>query len=90
MPLNDIEKIRQELLCTREAKYILDMPADIPIEFVADIDKIQKSMSASYLSEEELIDIAKTLRTSRLVKKFLMEKSQAYRIIEKRCTNLDI
>lgn len=73
MPLNDIEKIRQELLCTREAKYILDMPADIPIEFVADIDKIQKSMSASYLSEEELIDIAKTLRTSRLVKKFLME-----------------
>ena len=73
MPLNDIEKIKQELLCTREAKYILDMPADIPVEFVADIEQIQKSMSASYLSEEELIDIAKTLRTSRLVKKFLME-----------------
>lgn len=66
MPLDDIEKIKQELLCTREAKHILDMPADIPIEYVADIEQIQNSMSASYLSEEELIDIAKTLRTSRL------------------------
>lgn len=31
LPLDDIEKIKQELLCTREAKHILDMPADIPI-----------------------------------------------------------
>ncbi|MFQ8626709.1 MAG: hypothetical protein ACLSA2_09795 [Candidatus Gastranaerophilaceae bacterium] len=45
------------------------MPADIPVEFVLILNKF-KSMSASYLSEEELIDIAKTLRTSRLVKKF--------------------
>ncbi len=70
-PFDDINQIRQQLKLTREAKFILDLPADIPIEFVADIQKIQKSMTAGYLSEEELVDIAKTIRTSRLIKNFL-------------------
>lgn len=70
-PFYDINQIRQQLKLTREAKFVLDLPADIPIEFVADIQKIQKSMTASYLSEEELVDIAKTIRTSRLIKNFL-------------------
>ncbi len=67
-PFNDINKIKHELQCTREAKFILDMPNDIPIEFVAKINPPE-----SYYSEEELIDTAKTLRTSRLVKKFLSD-----------------
>ncbi len=70
-PFDDITQIRQQLKLTREAKFVLDLPADIPIEFVADIQKIQKSMTASYLSEEELVDIAKTIRTSRIIKNFL-------------------
>ena len=70
-PFEDTNQIRQQLKLTREAKFILDLPADIPIEFVADIQKIQKSMTAGYLSEEELVDIAKTIRTSRIIKNFL-------------------
>lgn len=65
---DDINKIKHELQCTREAKFILDMPSDIPIEFVAKINPPE-----TYYSEEELIDTAKTLRTSRLVKKFLSD-----------------
>lgn len=73
MPFDDIVKIKNELQCTREAKQILDMPNDIPIEFLADIETIKKNMGVSYLAEDELIDVAKTLRTSRLVKKFLFD-----------------
>lgn len=73
MPFDDIVKIKNELQCTREAKQILDMPNDIPIEFLADIEAIKKNMGVSYLAEDELIDVAKTLRTSRLVKKFLFD-----------------
>ena len=73
MPFDDIVKIKNELQCTREAKQILDMPNDIPIEFLADIVAIKKNMGVSYLAEDELIDVAKTLRTSRLVKKFLFD-----------------
>ncbi len=73
VPFDDIVKIKNELQCTREAKQILDMPNDIPIEFLADIEAIKKNMGVSYLAEDELIDVAKTLRTSRLVKKFLFD-----------------
>lgn len=73
LPFNNIEKIETELIFTREAKRILDMPLDIPIGFVADITEIQKNTLVSYLSEEELVDIAKTMRSSRLVKNFLNE-----------------
>ena len=73
MPFDDIVKIKNELQCTREAKQILDMPNDIPIEFLADIEAIKKNMGVSYLAEDELIDVAKTLRSSRLVKKFLFD-----------------
>lgn len=76
LPFDNKEKIITEILFTREAKQILDMPADIPIEFVADITAIQKNSLASYLNEEELIDTAKTMRTSRLVKNFLNENCE--------------
>ena len=72
-PHNDIIKIKKELKFTKEAKFILDIPNDIPIEFIANIKEIKKNLGISYLSEEELIDIAKTLKTSRQVKKFLSD-----------------
>lgn len=88
VPYSDIIKIKNELKCTTEAKYILDMPADIPIEFVADIEAIKQHINSTYLSEEELIDVAKTLRTSRLVKRFLHENLSDEAIIRTEASNL--
>ncbi len=71
------EEIQSQLNFTKEAKYILDNTVDIPIDFVADLRRIEKNSLISYLSEEELNDVAKTLRTSRMVKKFISDNSQA-------------
>ncbi len=90
LPFDDIIKIKNELKCTGEAKFILDMPSDIPIEFVADMEKIKQNIGSTYLSEEELIDVAKTLRTSRLVKKFLYENLPADAIIRIASINLTV
>lgn len=68
--------ITKALNYTKEAKSFLDFALDIPIGFVADINKIQKNGQISYLTEEELTDVAKTMRSSRLVKKFLQENSE--------------
>ena len=87
-PLDDIVKIKNELQCTREAKQILGMPSDIPIEFLADIAGIKKNMGVSYLAEDELIDVAKTLRTSRLVKKFLFDNLEEPSNIRNSAQNL--
>ena len=76
LPFDTIEKIESEILFTREAKKILDTPADIPIGFVADIAEIQRNSLVSYLSEGELVDIAKTMKSSRLVKNFLNENCE--------------
>lgn len=88
LPFGDIVKINHELQCTREAKFILDIPNDIPIEFVADVVKIQRNMGTSYLAEDELIDIAKTLKTSRLVKKFLNDNLQDNALLKVKAQNL--
>ena len=70
-PHNSAADIKRELEFTRDAKFILDMPSELPVGFVADIKKLQAVMLTGYLSEEELSDTAQTLRSSRLVKKFL-------------------
>ena len=88
LPFDDIVKINHELQCTREAKFILDIPNDIPIEFVADIVKIQRNMGTSYLAEDELIDIAKSLKTSRLVKKFLNDNLKDDSLLKTKSQNL--
>ncbi len=88
LPFDDIIKIKNELKCTAEAKFILDMPNDIPIEFVADMEFIKQHINSTYLSEEELIDVAKTLRTSRLVKKFLHDNLADDAIIRIASTSL--
>jgi len=56
---------------TKEARYILDLATDIPIEYVIDISNA--ALNVEYFEEQELIDFTKTLRTSRLVKSFLRE-----------------
>lgn len=70
-----VDIIKKQLQLTKEAKFILDNALDIPIDFIADIEKISKNSAVSYLTEEELNDVAKTLRTSRLVKKFLSDNT---------------
>lgn len=70
-PYNNINDIKRELQFTKEAKYILDLPSELPIGFVADVKTLQNTISSGYLNEEELTDAAQTLRSSRLVKKFL-------------------
>ena len=87
-PEDDIVIINKNLQYTREAKYILDVPSEIPIDYVADIKQIQQNLGTSYLSEEELIDIAKTLRTSRLVKKFLSDNLEENSILKSLAENL--
>lgn len=76
LPFDNNEKIESEILFTREAKRILDIPNDIPIGFVADVSEIQKNTLVSYLTESELVDIAKTMRSSRLVKNFLNDNCE--------------
>lgn len=65
--------IKEELNYTAQAKKILDEALEIPIDFVADISKIKNSTIGSYLTEDEIIDIAKTIRTSRLVRNFIKD-----------------
>ena len=72
--------ITKALNYTKEAKILLDFALDIPIGFVANISEIQKNAQISYLNEEELIDVAKTLRSSRLVRKFLNDNSEGKKI----------
>ena len=72
-PATDKDEIINLQTKTKEAKQILDIPSDIPIEFVADIEKLEQNSLLSYLTETELVDVAKTLRTSRLVRNFMNE-----------------
>ncbi len=89
-PYTTFEDIRYAQLCTREAKSILDIPNDIPLEFIADIKTIKENIQASYLSEAELVDIAKTLRTSRIVRSFMNENSELESNLYKLSRNLTI
>ncbi len=75
-PQNTSEKIQHQLELTREAKYILDLAKDTPTEFIADFSHIKNNCAISYLTEEELNDTAKTLKSSRLLKRFILDNSQ--------------
>ena len=70
-PFVRFEDIERELQYTREALNILDMAHDIPIDRIISFSKIKEKNE--YFVEEELVDIAKTMRTFRLVRNFLKE-----------------
>lgn len=72
---SDISDIQKQICLTKEAKYILDQALDLPIEYVASIDAIIASSLNSYLNEQEIFDVAKTIKTYRLVKNFIKENS---------------
>ena len=63
------DDIQQELQYTREAKSVLDFARDIPIDKIESFSKLREKNE--YFIEEELVDIAKSMRTFRLVRNFL-------------------
>lgn len=70
-PYGHFEDIQNQLILTREAKSILDMAHDIPIERIVNFVKLREKNE--YFVEEELVDISKSMRTSRIVRNFLKE-----------------
>lgn len=70
---NDIETIKKNLQYTKEAKAILDRAVDIPVEFIAPTTEFSKDKLNSYLKENELLEVAKSLKTARLIKNFIKE-----------------
>ena len=87
-PYSEINDVENAQTYTREAKKILDIPADIPIEYVAEINKIDDNSFLSHLSEQELFDIAKTLRTSRIVRKFIADNTNVDDLLNTLARNL--
>lgn len=65
------EDIEAQIVLTREAKDVLDLARDIPIDNIPNFTKLRERNE--YFVEEELIDIAKSMRTSRVVRNFLKE-----------------
>ena len=76
---DDVNTIINQLLLTTQAKNILSKGLNIPLENVYDIDKtLNDAKKKLRLSEEEIINIARTLRTSRLMRNFLDDCSKDY------------
>ncbi len=75
LPYETYEDVIKAQIYTKEAKAVFDMPGDIPLEFVGNVDEMEKFPLASYLNEKELVDVAKTFRTSRLVRNFMNENT---------------
>ena len=71
-PFDDFEQIQIQLKLTQEAKKILDLPKETPVEHVSVIKNL---LNTSYLEEKELVDVAKTLKSSRLLKRFIAENT---------------
>lgn len=65
------DDIERELKYTRDAKAVLDFAQDIPVDKIQNFSKLREKNE--YFVEEELVDIAKSMRTFRLVRNFLKE-----------------
>ncbi len=72
---DDINIISSELNLTKEAKAILDSPAELPISHLTDFSQVKYSTMHGYLSEEEIFECGKTLSTFRYIKRFLTDNS---------------
>ena len=70
-PYVQLKEIQAQINFTHEAKSVLDEGRDIPIDRILDFAKLKQKNE--YFVEEELIEIAKSLKTFRLVKNFIRE-----------------
>ena len=73
--MTDYDEVQSALTCTKEAKELLDKVLDLPIDYLTVLDTISQEKLNTYLDEKELIGMAKSLRTSRLVKNFMRENT---------------
>ncbi len=84
--------IQKQLNLTGEAKDVLDLAHDIPIDSIEDFTKLREK--SEYFVEEELINIAKSMRVSRLVRNFLKETlpfdSEMAKLADKLYSNKDL
>lgn len=71
VPFDDFKTINEQIKYTAEAKALLDFDKDIPIDNIENFNKLKKT--CEYFNEDELINIAKSMRTSRIVRNFLKE-----------------
>lgn len=76
---DDINTIKSELELTSQALNIYNQALNIPLDNIYDIERsLDDARKKLRLSEEEIINIAKTLRTSRLMRNFLSSLSKDY------------
>ena len=74
-PETDFDKVKENLQLTREAKELIDKQHELPIEHLTNLSAIDKNQLNSYLSERELLSLAKSLRSARFVKNFMRENT---------------
>ena len=89
VPFFEVEKIKEEINLTTEAKNILDNNGinSIPVEFAIDPDKI---LTNSIISVNNIIDLTKMLISSRKLRTFLLNNKEAALLNEKFTENLFI
>ncbi len=75
----DTDKIKSELQLTTEARKILNEALNVPLDNIYNIEKsLNDAKKQIRLEEEEIVNIGKTLRTSRLMYSFLNGISTEY------------
>ncbi len=75
----DVNTIKNELLLTTQARMIINNALNVPLENIYDIERaLEDTKKKLRLNEEEIVDIARTLRTSRLMRNFLDDISKDF------------
>jgi len=75
----NVNKIKHELIITSQARVIVNNAVNVPLENIYDIEKsLEDAKKKVRLSEEEIVNIARTLRTSRLMRNFLDDISKDF------------
>lgn len=85
-PFVKSEDIQAQIILTREAKDVLDLARDIPVEKILDFKKLREQHE--YFVEEELVDVAKSMRVFRVVRNFLKENLPFDATMQKLTENL--
>ena len=75
----DVNTIKNELTKTSQARKIINNAINVPLENIYDVEKsLDDAKKKLRLNEEEIVDIARTLRTSRLMRNFLDDISKEH------------
>ncbi|MBR1681736.1 endonuclease MutS2 [bacterium] len=82
-PETDYNKIQENITLTKESKDLIDKLLELPIEHLTDLTTIDNNQLNSYLSEKDLLSLAKSLRSARLVKNFMRENTLADSLLSK-------